>query len=178
MRRRHLAALTRIVLAAALVVAAPMSASSQAPVVPADTTAPVLKWWATLALGPGNANGRGRLGGDIGVWVTRDKLAIWVRDATAARLLEAGDFYDLSVLAGIHPLTSEHLDFVAGLGAGISRGHGTGGENLPSEPVLAAGAQLNLNYRVVGIGLDGFATLGSSRWYYGIGLAVAAGWFR
>lgn len=134
--------------------------------------------WASLALGPSTANGGSRLGGDIALWLTRDRLALWVRDATASRVFEAGDMYDISALAGIHPVTGRHIDFVAGAGVGIGRGHDNGGAVLRTEPVLALGAQLNVNYRVAGIGLDGFATLGDSRSYYGIGLAVALGWFR
>jgi hypothetical protein len=30
----------------------------------------------------------------------------------------------------------------------------------------------------VGIGIDGFASAGDSRLYYGVGLALAVGWFR
>lgn len=134
--------------------------------------------WASLALGPATTNGGSRLGGDIAIWLTRDRLAVWVRDATASRVLEAGDLYDLSILAGIHPVTNRHVDFVAGAGLGIGRGHDTGGGVLPTEPVLALGAQLNFNYRVAGVGVDGFATLGDSRAYYGVGLALALGWFR
>jgi hypothetical protein len=135
--------------------------------------------WATIALGPGTANGRQRLAGDIAVWFTRDRLAIWVRDATASRFLEAGDVWDVSVLAGIHPPSDAHVDFIAGAGLGMSGGHGTSGENLPRQPVVALGAQLNWNYRVVGIGIDGFATMSSEgRQYYGIGLALGVGAFR
>ena len=45
---------------------------------------------------------------------------------------------------------------------------------LRTEPVLALGAQLNFNYRVAGVGVDGFATLGDSRSYYGVRLGVGA----
>jgi hypothetical protein len=134
--------------------------------------------WASLALGPSTANGGSRLGGDIAVWLTRDRLAVWIRDATATRAFEPGDLYDVSVLAGIHPVTDRHVDFVAGAGLGIGRGHDNGGGVLRTEPVLALGAQLNVNYRVAGVGVDGFATLGDSRAYYGVGLALALGWFR
>jgi len=151
----------------------------------APTTAPVWKWWASLALGPATASanaiagatGGDRLGGDIAIWVTRDQYAFAVHNASASRFSDPGDVSDLSFLAGIHPRTSDHVDFVAGVGPGISRGHGTAGEVLSTKPVIAAGAQFNLNYRVAGIAIDGFAAAGQSRWYYGAGVAIALGWF-
>ncbi|MGH7619833.1 MAG: hypothetical protein ACREPM_21685, partial [Gemmatimonadaceae bacterium] len=131
-----------------------------------------------LALGPGASNGETQLAGDISVWVTRDQLAFSVRDAGVSRFLETGDVVDISVLAGFHPRSEAHLDFVIAGGLGISRGHHIGGAVLSTAPVAAFNTQLNLNYRVVGAALDGFAAVGPSRSYYGVGLALALGWFR
>lgn len=142
-----------------------------------DSAAPVWKAWGLLALGPARINGDTRLGGDVAVWATRDQRAWGFRFASASRVVEPGDAYDMSVLAGIHPLLNAHTDFVAGLGAGISRGHDNSGANLRTIPALVAGANLTLNYRVVGIGIDGFATVGSQRFYCGAGVALALGWF-
>jgi hypothetical protein len=181
---RDTANLRWCVAAFAILVAMPASATGQLPAPPLQT--PVWKWWTSLALGPATAsarsiagsNGGGRLGGDIAIWVTRDQQAFALRDASASRFFDPGDVYDLSFLAGIHPRTNDHVDFVAGVGPGISRGHGTAGEVLPTKAVIAADAQVNFNYRVAGIALDGFATAGQSRWYYGAGLAITLGWFH
>jgi len=37
---------------------------------------------------------------------------------------------------------------------------------------------MNLNYVLVGAGIDAFAAVGSGRRYYGAGLALAVGWFK
>lgn len=68
-----------------------------------------------------------------------------MRAAEVSRLFEAGDLSDISVLAGIHSRSEAHVDFVAGLGAGISHGHDNSGGGHREGPVVALGAQLNLN---------------------------------
>jgi hypothetical protein len=136
------------------------------------------KMWGSISLGPGNADGRARLAGNAALWLTRDRLAIWVREASASRVLDPGDVGDVSVLVGIHPHVTPHVDFVAGVGAGMSLGHDNTGAVTRRESVLATGAQLNLNYRVVGLAIDGFAGFGNSSSYYGVGLGLAFGWFR
>jgi hypothetical protein len=123
-------------------------------------------------------NGDARLAGNFALWVTRDRLAIWVRDAGASRFLDPGDTGDISILSGIHPRTVSHVDFVAGVGLGWSLGHDDAGRELQRTPVLALGTQLNVNYRVIGLVLDGFAAAGNSRSYYGVCLGVGVGWFR
>ncbi len=148
--------------------------------VQAQSAPPDSSWhgWFAVALGPGGANGDGRVAGDITLTFTRDRLALWVRDAGVTRFLEPGDLYDVSVLAGVHPRTERHLDVIAGAGLGVSRGHDSSGANLASQPAVGAGAQVTLNYRVIGVGLDAFATISGSRHYYGLGVAVALGVFR
>jgi len=134
--------------------------------------------WVSLSLGPATANGASRVGGAIGLWATRGPIAFSLRDVDASRFFDPGDVGDVSALAGVHPIRESHADLVVLAGIGESYGHDFGGGNLEHEPVLAASAQLNLNYVLVGIGLDGFAAVGSGRRYYGAGVALAVGWFR
>jgi hypothetical protein len=134
--------------------------------------------WASLSLGPGTADGRERIGGMLALWATRGDLALSLRDAGASRLLEPGDVGDFSILAGLHSIRKPHIDGVILAGIGESSGHGTAGENLARIPVVAASAQLNFNFVVVGLGLDAFAGIGDSRRYGGVGLALALGWFQ
>ena len=131
-----------------------------------------------MSLGPATADGRGRVGGMIALWTTQGPLAFSIRDAGASRLLEPGDVGDISFLAGIHPVRAQHADIVLLAGMGDSYGHTSTGGDLEHEPVLAASAQMNLNYVLAGVGIDGFAAFGSGRTYYGAGLALAVGWFR
>jgi hypothetical protein len=132
----------------------------------------------SLSLGPAAASGAGPVGGMIALWTARGPVAFSIRDVGAARFFEPGDVGDISFLAGIHPVKESHADVVLLAGIGDSYGHDFTGANLEHEPVLAASAQLNLNYVLVGVGLDGFAAVGSGRKYCGAGLAVAVGWFR
>jgi hypothetical protein len=134
--------------------------------------------WASLSLGSAAANGQVRLGGMIALWTTKGPLAFSVRDVGASRFLETGDVGDISFLAGIHPVRESHADVVLLAGIGESYGHDVSGANLEHEPVLVASTQLNFNYVLVGVGIDGFAAVGSGRNYYGAGLALAVGWFR
>jgi hypothetical protein len=135
----------------------------------AQTVAPDSSWhgWAFLALGPGAANAD-----------TRARLALSVRTAMASRFLEPGATGDIAVLVGIHPRSDRHTDVVAGAGLGVSREQGSGGENLEARPALAFGAQANLNYAVIGIGIDAFASLADHRQIWGVGIALALGAFR
>ena len=149
-----------------------VGAQAPAPPPPGDT-----RVWISAAVGPGSADGRGRVAGNLALWVTHGRLAASVRDAGTSRLLEPGDMGDVSVLIGAHPIRERHIDGVLGIGAGQSWGHDALGD-LPRKPVVALGAQLNANYALVGIGVDGFAGVWSTRHYYGIGLALAIGAFQ
>jgi hypothetical protein len=132
----------------------------------------------SLSLGPATANGASRVGAMIGLWATRGPIAFSIRDVDASRLFDPGDLGDVSFLAGIHPIREAHADVVLLAGIGESYGHDFSGGNIEHEPVLVASGQLNLNYVLVGVGLDGFAAVGSGRHYFGAGVAVAVGWFR
>jgi hypothetical protein len=134
--------------------------------------------WLSLSLGPGTDHGDGRLAGMIALWTARGPLAFSIRSAGASRFLDPGDVGDISFLVGVHPVRESHADVVLLAGIGDSYGHDFGGGNLVHEPVIAVSAQANLNYVLVGIGLDGFAALGSGRKYAGAGLAFAVGWFQ
>lgn len=154
-------------------IAAPSVLHAQAPSAPppGDT-----RGWISLAVGPGSADGRGRAAGNLALWVTHGPIAASVRYAGTSRLLEAGDMSDVSVLVGAHPVRERHIDGVVGIGAGQSWGHDNLGD-LPRKPVIALGGQLNANYALIGVGVDAFAGVWSSRHYYGIGLALAIGAF-
>jgi hypothetical protein len=134
--------------------------------------------WVSLSLGPATANGASRVGGMIGLWATRGPIAFSIRDVDASRLFDPGDLGDVSFLAGIHRVRESHADVVLLAGIGESYGHDFTGGDLEHEPVVVASAQLNLNYVLVGVGLDGFAAIGSGRHYFGAGVAAAVGWFR
>lgn len=146
-------------------------------------TVPVRKdhWrsWASIALGPGSASGGGpRVAGTIALWATHGWFAASLRQAGVSRLGEVGDMGDYSALLGVHYLRAVRGDGVIALGVGQSSGRDSRGYTLSSEPVLAASAQLNLNYALAGIGLDGFTGFARSRHYYAAGLALAVGWFQ
>ncbi len=176
-RNRRLARAVAIGVACATApLAAPRAFAQSRPTVSASPEQ--RKTWVSLSLGPATANGQGRLGGMIALWTTKGPLAFSLRDVAASRFLETGDVGDLSFLAGIHPVRESHADVVLLAGIGESYGHEIGGANMEHEPVVAASAQLNLNYVLVGVGIDGFAAVGSGRNYFGAGLALAVGWFR
>lgn len=164
---------------ASAALAMPQRVSGQSSGAGADTAKRV---WVSVALGPSTANTRelssGQLlGVDLSAWLTRDKLAFGIRTAAATEFLESGEVHDVAALAGIHAHNEPHVDAVVGLGVGFSHALGNAGANRRTMPVLAAGAQLVFNYRLVGVGLDGFGGLGQSRSYYGVGLALAFGRF-
>lgn len=116
------------------------------------------------------------MAGDLALWTTYGAFAASVRAAAASRLLEPGDVGDVSALVGVHWIRERRVDGVLGIGIGQSSGRDALGD-LPRKPTIALGGQLNVNYAVVGVGVDAFAGLWSSRHYYGIGLAVAIGGF-
>jgi hypothetical protein len=106
------------------------------------------------------------------------QLAFSVRGVFASRVFEVGDAHDVSALVGYRPPLGPHVELVAGVGPGVSGGHTRYSEAISNRPVLAFGAQLNLNYQIVGIALDAFAGVGRSHRYSGVGLALALGEFR
>jgi hypothetical protein len=84
---------------------------------------------------------------------------------------------DVSVLIGVHAAPVRHIDAVAAIGVGQS-GASWYPQNFANEPVLAASAQVNLNFYVIGLGVDAFGAFGSTRHYGGFGLTLALGWFH
>ena len=154
-------------------IAATSRLGAQAPssLPPGDT-----RVWISAAVGPGSADGRARVAGMTALWVTHDAFAASVRYGGTSRLLEPGDMGDLSVLVGAHAVRERRVDGVLGIGLGRSWGSNVNG-SLPRKPVIALGGQLLANYAVVGIGIDGFAGLWSTRHYYGFGLVLAVGGF-
>jgi hypothetical protein len=161
-----------VVLFSAAVVPVAVRAQAERGAPTADDT----RAWISAALGPGSADGRQRVAGIAALWATHGAFAASLRSAGTSRLFEPGDMGDVSVLIGAHPVRERRIDGVIGVGLGQSRGHDALGA-LPRKPVVAIGGQLLANYAVVGIGIDGFAGLWSSRRYYGIGLALAVGAF-
>jgi hypothetical protein len=133
------------------------------------------KAWASLSLGPAAVNGKGRVGGMIALWATRGPLAFSARGVGASQIFEPCDAADFALLAGLHPLRARHADAVLLAGIGQSQGHDGQGNTLKREPVFAAGAQVNVNYVLVGLGVDAFAGVGATRRYFGVGLALALG---
>jgi hypothetical protein len=139
---------------------------------------PEWKSWLSLSVGPAAVNGEGHAGATLALWGTHDAYAFAVRAVGASRLFEIGDAGDLSVLAGLHPLQAHHADGVVAAGVGLSSGHRSSTDEPFHEPVFAGSAQLNFNYVLVGIGVDGFIGVGPTTRYYGVGLAVAFGAFQ
>jgi hypothetical protein len=165
-----------LIAASMLVLSVSARAGAQMPERMRDTA--MWHGWLSLALGAGSVNGRGRLAADASLWLTRGRLAVALRSADASRFLEPGDVGDVAVLAGIHPHTPRFIDVVLGGGVGMIGGRGTGGENLARRPAVAMGTQVMFDYRVIGLGIDGFAMSDGSRTVAGIGVAAAVGWFR
>src|SRR5262249_8801995 len=125
-----------------------------------------------------NHDGAGSV--DLGFWTTHNRLAFSVRGvfAVAGVFDVSSDVRDVSALVGYHPPLGPHVDFAARVGPGVIGGHTRYSEVISQRPVLAFGAQLNLNYQIVGIALDAFAGVGRSHRYFGVGLALALGEFR
>lgn len=134
--------------------------------------------WLSLSAGPAAVNGEGHAGVTLAFWATHNDYAFSVRAVGASRLFEIGDVADISVLAGLHTLRARHADGVVAAGVGWSSGHRSATDEAFHEPVLVGSAQLNFNYVVVGIGVDGFVGVGQSTRYYGVGLALALGAFE
>jgi hypothetical protein len=155
------------------VIGLPVAARGQAPASPP----PQDPWgvWTSLAVGRGSANRDPGLAGNLAAWVTHGPFAASVRYAGTSQL-EAGDMSDGSLLVGIHLIRESHINGIIAIGAGLSSGH-DGVVSLPQKPVMALGGQLMFNVAIIGIGLDAFAGLGSSRHYYGIGVALGLGGF-
>ena len=114
----------------------------------------------------------------LAFWATHDAFAFSARAVGVSRLFEIGDAGDVSVLAGFHTLRARHADGVVVAGVGMSSGHRRSTGETFREPVLAGSAQVNVNYVLVGIGVDGFVGVGPKTRYWGVGLAVAFGAFQ
>ena len=121
-------------------------------------------------------------GGHLSVWATYDRLALSLRSTSIPIYTdETSGIGDQAILAGVHlPLRfvkGRDLDLVVAAGGGRSFGIGY---LVPakSEGMFAASAQLNFNYRIVGIGIDALADVGPSRRFVGTGVSFALGWFR
>ena len=138
---------------------------------PDDTRA-----WISVGVGPDSDQGDARVGGIAAIWATHGAFAASVRAVGVSRLFEVGDVGDISVLVGAHAIRERRLDGVIGVGLGESPRHDVFG-NFSRTPVIAIGGQLLANYAVVGIGIEGFAGLWSTRHYYGVGLTLAVGGF-
>src|ERR1051325_714886 len=118
--------------------------------------------WISLGVGPGSDQGNERVGGVASIWATHGQFAASVRAAGLARLFEVGDVGDVSVLAGVHAVRERRFDGVLGVGLGSSPRHEVA--KPPSRtPVVALGGQLLADYAVVGVGVEGFAGLWSTR---------------
>ena len=165
--RRRIRRATLII--AIVVIGLPVVARGQAPA----SSPPQDPWgvWTSLAVGRGNPG----FAGNLAAWVTHGPFAASVRYAGTSEL-EAGDMSDGSLLVGVHPIRGSQVNGVIAIGAGLSSGH-NGHVRLAQEPVMALGGQLIFNVAIIGIGVDAFAALGSSRHYHGIGVALAIGGF-
>lgn len=144
----------------------------------AGLNADSLMLWASVSLGVAVQSGSERVSGSASIWSTYHSTAFSIRRAGTAKVFEAGDRYDTSVLYGRRAPT-KYVVIVGGVGVGISGGHDhTTTKALPSETVLAVGAEADLSARFAGIGLSAFGTFGQTRNYGGIGLSLALGRLR
>ncbi len=110
------------------------------------------------------------------MWATHGLFAASVRYAGTSGFETSRDMGDVSLLVGVHPIRDSHVNGVIAIGAGLSGGH-DGVGSLPQKPVMALGGQLMFSVAIIGIGVDAFAGLGSSRHYHGIGVALGIGGF-
>lgn len=149
-------------------------------------SAAVWKAWVALALGSfsGSASEASgpleRSGGELTLWVTRNRLAFGARAAGSGALLdESGGPHtgDVSALVGYRVEPVRRIDGVVAVGVGWN----TLTEFLthyPDQPVIVANVQLVADFYLVGVGVDAFAATGAHRSYAGIGTAFCVGWFR
>jgi hypothetical protein len=117
-----------------------------------------------------------RSGGEASLWVTRNWLALGVR-AVGTISDEGPNTGDVSVLIGYHAALARRMDAVLGIGVGRSNAIDFL-TPLPDETVLAASAQLNVNYGLVGLAGAAYGGVGSGRRYGGVGVGFSLGWFR
>ena len=141
-----------------------------------------VKIWASLGVGQINVTSHEtaapfpQQAGELSVWATRGPLAASIR--AAGTLSEVGPGVgDVSVLVGVHAAPLRHIDAVAAVGVG-QRGASLNSQRFANEPVLAASAQVNLNFYVIGLAFDCFGAIGSTRHYAGVGLGLGLGWFH
>lgn len=141
-----------------------------------------VKVWASLDVGQIHVTSHdtpvrfSNRGGELALWATRGPLAASIRAAGTMSEVGAGAS-DVSVLVGVHAAPLRHVDAVAAIGVGQSSA-GWYPQSFATEPVVAASAQANLNFYVIGLGLDAFGAIGSTRHYAGFGLTLALGWFH
>lgn len=165
---------------------APLTEVGSATGANARDTAAVWKAWVGLTVGsfngsvseaPGDLE---RSGGELTLWVTRNRLAVGARAAGSGALLdESGGPHtgDVSALVGYHVQPIRRIDGVIAIGLGWNS-LSEFLTNYPDQPVVVASAQLVANFYVVGVGVDAFAAAGAHRRYAGIGTAYCVGWFR
>ncbi len=141
-----------------------------------------VKVWTSLDVGQINVTSHEtaapfpQQAGELSLWATRGPLAGSVR--AAGTLSEVGPGAgDVSVLVGVHAAPVRHIDAVAAIGVGQSGGS-QASQNFATEPVLAASAQVNLNFYVIGLSIDAFGAIGSTRHYAGLGVGLGLGWFH
>jgi hypothetical protein len=171
---------------AALAQSGPVEWSIPSPTTPApvaiNSADQHVKIWASLSVGTINVKSHEanvpfpHQGGALSLWATRGNLAASIRAAGTNSEVGPGTG-DVSVLVGVHAAPVHHVDAVAAIGVGQSTGQRYP-TNFATEPVFAASAQANLNFYVVGVGIDTFAAIGSTRRYAGFGLMLDLGWFR
>lgn len=117
-------------------------------------------------------------GGHLSLWVTHDRFAICARAVGFPLTTDGGiGVGDQAILAGIHVPKGHRVDLVVALGAGKSGATGYLVEPK-SESMFEAGAQLNADYRLVGIGVDVLAGAGRTRRYVATGISLSLGWFH
>ena len=142
------------------------------------------KVWASLSLlgggirSPEYSRSKGANAGTVALWLTYHRLALSVRSMGMPIYVdETRGVGDRAILAGVHLPAGRKGDFVLAVGGGQSAGVGY---LVPAnaEGMFAAAAELNANYRFVGVGLEAMAGVGSSRRYAAAGVAFALGWFQ
>lgn len=145
---------------------------------------PDWKVWASIArlegtirapehLPPGNVRG-----GALAVWATYRHLALSAYSMGMPESTDGGlGVGEQGVLGGAHLALGRRTDFVVALGAGRSGGTGYL-VRANGEAMFDAAAQLNVNYRFVGLELEARTGVGPTRRYVATGVGLAFGWFR